>query len=90
MIARVGIFDHLPENLDDDAVNLLRETVRSTPGYVGGFHMVDPKTRKALSVTVFEDRGALRRVREALNARPEERKVGISADRVEIYDAIAF
>jgi hypothetical protein len=90
MIARVGTFDHLPDDLDEAAVNLLRETVRATPGYVGGFHMIDPKTRKALSVTVFEDREALMRVRVALDARPDDKKVGISADSVEFYDAMPF
>jgi hypothetical protein len=86
MIARVGRFDHLPEGLDEHAIDLLRQTVRSTPGYVAGFHMLDPKTRKALSVTVFEDRDALRRARQALEARPDERKVGISAEQVELYE----
>jgi hypothetical protein len=56
------------------------------PGYVAGFHMLDPKTRKALSVTVFEDREALQRARQALEARPDERKVGISAEQVELYE----
>jgi hypothetical protein len=86
MLARVARFDHLPEDLDADAVDLLRQTVRSTPGYVAGFHMLDPKTRRALSITVFEDRDALERTGEALDARPDDRKVGIVADDVQIYE----
>jgi heme-degrading monooxygenase HmoA len=79
------------EDFDENALDLLRQTVRSTPGYVAGFHMLDPKTRKALSVTVFEDRDALQRAREALEALSEERKIGISADEVELYeDTFAF
>lgn len=90
MLARVARFDHLPDDLDDDAVGLLRETLRSTPGYVGGFHLVDPTTRKALSITVFEDADALRRAGEALEARPAERRVGIAPTKVELYEAHRF
>jgi hypothetical protein len=90
VIARVATFDTLPDGLSDDAVGLLRETVKATPGYVAGFHLRDPKTNKALSVAVFEDRDALGRVREALARRPEDRKVGIEPDQVEFFEAIAF
>ena len=90
MLARVATFEALSEDLDDDAVDLLRATVREVPGYVAGFHMLDPKTRKALSVAVFEDREALERCREALDSRPDDKKVRITADRVEFYEAFAF
>jgi hypothetical protein len=90
MLARVATFDHLPGDLDDDAVDLLRKTVKEVPGYVAGFHMLDPKTRRALSIGVFEDGAALGRVRAALEARPENQKVGLSADRVELFEAYEF
>ena len=90
MIARVATFDTLPDGFDDDAVGLLRETVKATPGYVAGFHLRDPKTNKALSVALFEDKEALARVREALAQRPEDRKVGIEPDAVEFFEAIPF
>jgi hypothetical protein len=90
MLARVATFDALPEDFADDAVDLLRSTVREVPGYVAGFHMLDPETRKALSVAVFEDREALQRCREALDSRPDAEKVGIAADRVELYEAFEF
>ena len=90
MIARVATFDTLPDGLDDDAVGLLRETVKATPGYVAGFHLRDPRTNKALSVAVFEDKEALGRVREALAQRPDDRKVGIEPDEVEFFEAIPF
>jgi hypothetical protein len=90
MIARVATFDPLRNDLDDDAVELLRKTVRETPGYVAGFHMLDPKSRKALSVAVFEDREALARVDKALGARPGGREVGIQPDRVEHYETFGF
>jgi len=55
MIARVATFSPLPDGLDEAPVDLLRETIRETPGYVAGFHLRDPETQKALSVTIFED-----------------------------------
>lgn len=90
MLARVATFDALPDDVSDDAVDLLRETIRNVPGYVGGFHLVDPQTRKALSVVVLEDMAAVQRAGAALAARPAAKKVGIEPDRVEYFDAVAF
>jgi hypothetical protein len=90
MLARVATFDALPGDLNDGAVDLLRETVRQVPGYVAGFHLRDPNTGKALSVAVFEDRQALLRCRQALDARPDDKKVGINPGRVEFFEAFAF
>ncbi len=90
MLARVATFDTLPDDLSDDAVGLLRETIRSVPGYVGGFHLVDPGTRKAVSVVVFEDEAAVGRAAEAMARRPEARRVGIDPDRVEFFEAVPF
>lgn len=90
MVARVATFNTLPDGLDDGAVDLLRQTIRETPGYVAGFHLRDPQTNKALSVTVYEDMDAVGRVREAMARRPSDRKVGIDPDEVEFFEAFAF
>jgi hypothetical protein len=90
MIARVATFNALPDGLNDGAVDLLRQTIRETPGYVAGFHLRDPKTNKALSVTIFEDMNAVGRLREALQNRPNDKKVGIDPDFVEFFEAHAF
>jgi hypothetical protein len=80
----------VPDALDDDAVELLRATIKETPGYVAGFHLRDPKTNKGLSITIYEDRDALRRAGTALAARPTDDKVGIDPDTVEFFEAIPF
>jgi hypothetical protein len=90
MLARVATFDSLPDDLDDGAIDLLRQTIREVPGYVAGFHLRDPESHKALSVTVYEDRDAVERVREALDRRPSDHKVGIDPDHVEFFEAFAF
>jgi len=90
MLARVATFDSLPDDLDDGSVDLLRDTIKTVPGYVAGFHLRDPRTNKALSVTVFEDRDAVERAREAMSQRPDDRKVGIDPDHVEFFEAFAF
>ena len=48
MIARIATFDNLPDDVDPQAVALLRETVRTAPGYVAGYHLHDPETGKAI------------------------------------------
>jgi hypothetical protein len=90
MLARVATFDSLPDDLDDGAVDLLRDTIKGVPGYVAGFHLRDPRTHKALSITVYEDRDAVERAREAMSERPDDRKVGIDPDHVEFFEAFAF
>jgi hypothetical protein len=85
VLARVARFDHLPEELDADAVDSLRQILASTPGYVAGFHLLDPSTRKALSITIFEDHDALQRAGQALSARPAGAMVGIAPTEVELY-----
>ncbi|MFL5847930.1 MAG: hypothetical protein ACJ76R_03205 [Solirubrobacteraceae bacterium] len=89
VVARVATFNTLPDDLDDGSVDLLRQTIRETPGYVAGFHLRDPQTNKALSVTVYEDMDAVGRVREAMARRPGDRKVGIDPDEVEFFEAFA-
>jgi hypothetical protein len=90
MIARVATFDELPNDLEEGAIDLLRQTIKGVPGYVAGFHLRDPDTGKAVSVTVYEDAEALGRAGKALAARPDQRKVGIDPDRVELMEAYAF
>ena len=85
--AGAGAGEH---SLDDGAMDLVRETIRDAPGYVGGLHLVDPATRKTVLVTVFEDGAALRRVGAAVSEQPDGGKVDIDADRVEYFEASAF
>jgi hypothetical protein len=89
MLARVATFDPLPEGLDDEAVQLLRKTIRETPGYVAGYHLGAPG-HKSLSITIFEDAEAGRAAAAALARRPAGRKVGIDPDHVEFFEVQPF
>jgi len=63
VIARVATFNHLdPSALNPDAVQRLRTTIKSSPGFVAGFHLRDPESGKAVSFTVYESPEALRTV----------------------------
>jgi hypothetical protein len=91
MVARVATFDHLvPDELSSDAVQLLRETVRNTPGYVAGFHLHDHKSNKAMSIVVLEDLDAAKAMGEALARRGDDEKVGIDPDQIEFFEAEPF
>jgi hypothetical protein len=89
MLARVATFDPLPEQVDPDAVELLRKTIRETPGFVAGYHLGAPG-RKALSITIFEDADAGRAAAAALAQRPSEQRVGIDPDHVEYFEVESF
>ncbi len=91
MLARVATFDQLtPDDLDSEAVQRLRDTVRNTVGYVAGFHLHDPKTSKGMSIIVLEGPEAAKAVGEALARRPEDQRVGIDPDHVEFFQAQPF
>jgi hypothetical protein len=89
MMARVATFDPLPEGLDDEAVQLLRKTIRDTPGFVAGYHLGAPG-QKSLSITIYEDAEAGRAAAAALGRRPADRRVGIDPDHVEFFSAEPF
>jgi hypothetical protein len=89
MLARVATFNSLPQDLDTEALDHLRATIRDTPGVIAGYHLGAPGG-KALSIVVFEDEDAARGVRQALEQRPQERRVGIDPDQVEFFEAHPF
>jgi hypothetical protein len=89
MITRLAIFNNLdPSALDPEAVELLRSTITSTPGFVAGFHGRDPESGKAFSFTVYEDPEALRTAGQALGRRSEDERVGIDPDNVEFFTEV--
>ncbi len=91
MIARVATFDQLDvEGTDSAAVDLLRKTVRETPGFHAGYHLRDRRTGKALSGVIWESPEAAQATREALDRRPQEDRVGAEPDRVEFYEVEPF
>jgi hypothetical protein len=90
MLARLATFNSQPADPDDANVKYLRDTIKSVPGFVAGFHMLDEQSGKAYSLTVLEDEATATRVREALDQRPVERRVGVDPDHVQFLTARAF
>ena len=85
MIARIATFNHLdPEALDPEAIERLRGILRSTPGYVAGYHVRNADTGKAFSIAIYESPDAIRAAGKALAARPADQRVGVNPDEVEI------
>lgn len=59
MIARIGEHSHLPENLDPDDARGIRAFLAARPGFCGGYHLLEPTTGHALSLTLWQDEAAL-------------------------------
>ena len=59
MIARVADHGRLPANLDPDYVARQRAFIAEQPGFCGGYHLLEPDTGRALSLTIWEDEHAL-------------------------------
>ena len=91
MIARVATVERLdPSGLSGANVELLRQTVRSAPGFRAGYHLRNTETGKALSISIFESREAGEGARDALAQRPSDKRVNIEPDAVEFYEVIEF
>jgi heme-degrading monooxygenase HmoA len=90
MLARLATFNSTPANADDPNVKLLRETVSGTPGFVAGFHLRDPQTDKAFSLTVYEDADAAQAAGQRMQARPADKRVGVEPDTVQWLEAHPF
>jgi hypothetical protein len=90
MFARLASFNSAPGGVDDANVALLRETLKSTPGFVAGFHLEESETGAAYSLVVWEDAAAAAAARDALASRPADRRVGVDPDKVQFLTARAF
>lgn len=90
MLARLATFNVKPADPDDANVQYLRDTIKSVPGFVAGFHMLDEQSGKAYSLVVVEDDASSARLSEALAARPDERRVGVTPDHIQLLTAIPF
>lgn len=90
MLARLATFNSAPADIDDPNVELLRDTVKTTPGFIAGFHLLNEETGRAYSLVVVENADAFSAVRDALAARPVEEHVGVNPDKVQFLTASPF
>jgi heme-degrading monooxygenase HmoA len=68
MIARIGVHEKLPADLDPHYVDRLRAFVASQPGFCGGYHLLEAETGRALSFTMWENDDALAAAERAMRA----------------------
>jgi hypothetical protein len=59
MIARLAEFARLPSDLDPDYAARHRAFIAEQPGFCGGYHLYEPETGRALSLTMWRDVEAL-------------------------------
>lgn len=59
MIARLAEHSHLPADLDEGYVARHRAWIAAQPGFCGGYHLFEPETGRALSLTMWQDEDAL-------------------------------
>ena len=59
MIARLAEHSHIPADLDPAYVARHRAWIASQPGFCGGYHLLEPETGRALSLTMWEDHDAV-------------------------------
>jgi heme-degrading monooxygenase HmoA len=91
VIARVAIFNSAPEVQPDDArrAETLRSLVRGQSGFKAGYHMHDPSTGRAISMTIWESEEALVAAGGAVASRPKTDRRGIEPGSVEIWEVDA-
>ena len=65
MIARLAEHGPLPPGLDPEYVAAHRAFIAEQPGFCGGYHLLDPESGRALSLTMWADRDALAAAQDA-------------------------
>ena len=68
MIARLAEHSHLPPDLDPDYVARNRAWLAAQPGFCGGYHLFEPQTGRALSLTTWEYEDALAAAERAMTS----------------------
>ena len=59
MIARLAEHGELPADLDPEYAARHRAFIAEQPGFCGGYHLIEPETGRALSLTIWRDERAL-------------------------------
>jgi heme-degrading monooxygenase HmoA len=59
MIARIADMQGLPADLDEDYARKIRERIASLDGFCAGYHLVEPDTGRATSITLWRDADAM-------------------------------
>jgi heme-degrading monooxygenase HmoA len=65
MIARIEERQALPTDLDPTYIARHRAWIAEQPGFCGGYHLLEPDTGRALSLTMWQDEDALAAVERA-------------------------
>ena len=68
MIARVAEHEDIPADADEEYVARFRSLIASQPGFRGGYHLIEPESGRALSVTLWDDGESLAAFGRALAA----------------------
>jgi hypothetical protein len=66
MIARLAEHTQLPADLDPAYATRFRTWLAAQPGFCGGYHMLEPTTGRALSLTLWQDAQALQAAGRAM------------------------
>jgi hypothetical protein len=76
MIARLAEHDRLPADLDPAYVTRHRAWIAAQPGFCGGYHLLDPETGHALSLSLWQDEAALAAAERAQSDGPADGRIG--------------
>jgi heme-degrading monooxygenase HmoA len=68
MIARIEERQALPTDLDPTYIARYRAWIAEQPGFCGGYHLLDPQTGHALSLTMWENDDELAAAERAQSA----------------------
>ena len=75
MIARLAEHHQLPADLDPTYVARHRAWMAAQPGFCGGYHLLEPETGHALSLSLWQDEAALAAAESAQSAGPADGRI---------------
>jgi hypothetical protein len=90
MLARVARFKQAPGATDNPNVVMLRDIVRSQPGFRAGYHVKDAASGEALSIVIADGPEAFEAMGKALAARAPKDRVNAEPEHVGFYEGVEF
>ena len=85
MICRVATHERTPDSIASEDAKGFRAWIKEQPGFVGGYHVQDSETGRAISITIWDSEDIMMALRDRV---PPGGPVGMKPVSVQLFDRI--
>jgi hypothetical protein len=85
VICRVATPERTPDSIASEDAKGFRAWLKEQPGFVGGYHVQDSETGRAISITIWDSEESMMALRDRV---PPGGPVGMKPVSVQLFDRI--